>query len=58
MLALLADGLPNREIGERLFLSVNTVRNHVAAILDKLGARTRSEATAIAHRDGWLDQRR
>lgn len=50
VLALLADGLPNREIAARMYLSVNTVRNHVAAILAKLGARTRGEATAIAHR--------
>lgn len=58
VLALLAEGLPNRDIADRLYLSVNTVRNHVAAVLSKLGARTRTGATAIAHRDGWLDRRR
>jgi DNA-binding NarL/FixJ family response regulator len=48
VLALVADGLRNREIAERLFLSPKTVAHHVSAILRKLGARSRSEAGAHA----------
>jgi DNA-binding CsgD family transcriptional regulator len=48
VLALLADGLTNAEIADRLVLSVRTVDTHVAAILDRLGVRTRREAAAVA----------
>ena len=52
VLALVADGLRNRDIAERLFLSPRTVDHHVSAILRKLGARTRGEAGAQAIRLG------
>ena len=52
MLDLVADGLRNRDIAERLFLSPRTVDHHVSAILRKLGARTRGEAGAQAIRLG------
>ncbi|WP_309064857.1 ATP-binding protein [Microbacterium sp.] len=46
VLELLAEGLSNRQISERLFISVKTVSVHVSAILRKLGASSRSEAAA------------
>jgi DNA-binding CsgD family transcriptional regulator/tetratricopeptide (TPR) repeat protein len=48
VLALLAEGLTNAEIAERLVLSVRTVDHHVSAILEKLGVASRSEAAARA----------
>ena len=52
VLGLLCEGLKNSEIAERLFRSVRTVDHHLNAILDKLGARSRAEAVATAHRLG------
>ena len=49
-----AKGLTNREIGEVLFISDKTVRNHVISCLDKLGAKDRTEATTIALRRGLI----
>jgi two-component system, NarL family, response regulator DevR len=48
ILALVAKGKTNREIGENLFLSEKTVRNYVSSILAKLNLSTRSEAAAYA----------
>ena len=50
VLALLAEGLRNADIAERLVVSAKTVDHHVSAILRKLGVRTRSEAVAAAWR--------
>lgn len=48
VLALLARGLTNREIAERLFISAKTAEHHVSQILEKLGARSRAEAAAMS----------
>ena len=48
VLGLLAEGLTNKEIAERLFISEKTVRNHVSAILHKLDFRHRTEAALFA----------
>lgn len=50
ILKFLCDGLRNSAIASRLFVSTKTVDHHVSAILTKLGARTRAEAVALAHR--------
>jgi DNA-binding CsgD family transcriptional regulator/tetratricopeptide (TPR) repeat protein len=54
ILALVAQGRTNGEIGRQLFISTKTVSVHVSNILGKLGASGRTEAAAIARRDGLL----
>lgn len=51
---LLAEGLPNKAIADRLQITEHTVKYHVAAILAKLGAQTRTEAVARAARLGLI----
>ncbi|MFB4354775.1 AAA family ATPase [Microbacterium sp. LS_15] len=50
VLELIAEGLSNRQIAERLFISVKTVSVHVSAVLRKLGVASRTEA-AVLHRE-------
>jgi DNA-binding NarL/FixJ family response regulator len=60
VMALVAEGLTNAEIGERLFMSPATARTHVSRILTKLGARDRTQLVVMAYesglvRPGWRD---
>ena len=54
VLAMLAAGISNRRIAQRLSIAENTVKAHVAAIFGKLGATTRTEAVTIALRRGLV----
>jgi two-component system response regulator DevR len=56
VLRLLSEGASKEVIGERLFVSPNTVRNHIQSILSKLGAHSRLEAVAVATREGLIRQ--
>ena len=55
VLALLAEGRTNRQLARELYISEKTVSVHVSNILAKLGVRSRTEAAAVARRDGLLD---
>lgn len=54
-LALLADGASAADVAKHLGVAHNTARNHVQRTLEKLGARSKLEAVAIARREGLLD---
>jgi DNA-binding NarL/FixJ family response regulator len=54
VLALLAEGAPNKVIARRLGISIHTVKFHVAALLVKLGAANRTDAIATAMRQGLV----
>ncbi|GGQ71328.1 MULTISPECIES: response regulator [Kitasatospora] len=58
VLALLGEGLSNAEIADRLFLGTGTVKDHISAILAKLGAANRVQAAVVAHRAGLVRERR
>ncbi|WP_341956240.1 AAA family ATPase [Microbacterium sp. LWH13-1.2] len=53
VLELIVEGLSNRQIGERLFISVKTVSVHVSAVLRKLGVSTRTEAAVLQQKSGF-----
>jgi len=55
VLRLLADGLPNREIAERLHISEHTIKFHIRSILGKLGASSRTEAVTLGFRSGLIE---
>ena len=55
VLEALAEGLSNREIGAQLYVSEHTVRFHVRAILEKLGATSRTQAVVLGARAGLLE---
>ncbi len=50
VLALVAEGATNRQIGAALFMAEKTASVHVSRILSKLGVRSRTQAAAVAHR--------
>lgn len=54
VLELLAEGLPNKLVADRLGISEHTAKFHINAIFDKLGATSRTEAVVRAVRLGWL----
>ena len=56
VLGLVAQGLTNKEIADKLVISENTARNHVSNILGKLGLSHRAQAAAFAARHGLLDE--
>jgi two-component system, NarL family, nitrate/nitrite response regulator NarL len=56
ILALLEEGLSNKQIAGRLSIEVQTVKNHVHNLLDELGLRSRTEAAAWARRNGHWNQ--
>jgi two-component system NarL family response regulator len=57
VLKLVAQGMSNREIAEQLYISENTVKNHVRNILEKLHLHSRMEAVVYAVREKLLDIR-
>jgi DNA-binding CsgD family transcriptional regulator len=54
ILELIAEGLSNREIAEKLFVSENTVKTHSSRVFDKLGARRRTQAVQLGKRHGLI----
>ena len=54
VLQLIAEGLSNQEIGERLFLALDTVKGHNRRIFDKLQVQRRTEAVARAREVGLI----
>lgn len=54
ILEAVAEGLSNREIAERLFVSENTVKTHAARLFDKLGARRRTQAVQLGKSFGLI----
>lgn len=57
VLTLVGEGKTSKEIADDLYISENTVRNHVRNILDKLGMKSRFEAVNWAYREGLIEVR-
>ncbi|WP_100332379.1 response regulator [Bacillus xiapuensis] len=57
VLQLLADGKSNRGIGEALYISEKTVKNHVSNILQKMNVNDRTQAVVTAIKKGWVEVR-
>ena len=54
VLQLLADGMSNRAIGEHIYISEKTVKNHVSNILQKMEVNDRTQAVIVAIKNGWV----
>jgi NarL family two-component system response regulator LiaR len=54
VLELIAQGMSNREIAEKLFVSENTIKTHSSRVFDKLGARRRTQAVQLGKEFGLL----
>ena len=54
ILELIAQGMSNREIADKLFVSENTVKTHSSRLFDKLGARRRTQAVQIGKEMGFI----
>ncbi len=54
VLELLSIGMSNREISQSIFLSENTIKNHVASLLKKLTVKDRTSAVIKAYQNGWI----
>lgn len=54
VLVMLAQGVPNKEIADKLHLAEGTVKNHVSNILDKLQVQNRTQAANLARQRGWV----
>ncbi|HJV15793.1 MAG TPA: response regulator transcription factor [Bacillales bacterium] len=57
VLQMLADGKSNRAIGESLFISEKTVKNHVSNLLQKMNVNDRTQAVVVAIKNGWVEVR-
>ena len=57
VLRLMATGLSNAEIAERLVVSLQTVKTHVGNVLSKLSARDRTQAVITAYESGFITPR-
>ncbi len=57
VLQLLTDGQSNRSIGETLYISEKTVKNHVSSILQKMNVNDRTQAVVTAIKNGWVEVR-
>jgi DNA-binding NarL/FixJ family response regulator len=55
IIKLLAAGMTREQIGDRLYLSPNTVKTHVQRMLDVFKAKNSTNLVHLAHRKGWIE---